>query len=56
MCKECGYVAHRDANASINIRKLGELGLSGNNSGPIDGPLNRIVDISTKSESSGDMR
>ena len=57
MCKTCGYVAHRDANASINIRKLGEQGLSRNNSGLIDDPLNEIGSmVDLKLESSGDAR
>lgn len=52
----CGYVAHRDANAAINIRMLGEEGLSSNRSGLIGDPLNRTVEVAMESESSGGAR
>lgn len=56
VCKACGHVAHRDANAAINIMRLGEETLSCNSVGHIDIPLNRTTNVVVESESSGGVR
>ena len=56
VCNACGHVAHRDANAAINIMRLGEETLSCNSVGHIGVPLNRTTNVVVESESSDGVR